>query len=528
MGIPSTEFITRTGGTKKDYDYFLKVWKKNKALAKVFLGHCRNGTKGDAVDNNNNHPIRVGEIVGVHNGKIDNDKAIFEKLKCGRDGEVDSEAIFRLLHHYTKNGTEPFTTKMIQEVVHRLAGPYAVMTFSGNNPYQMAMFRDGRPVEMLLIKKLGIVICASEDKIMKQAIFRYNKMSSLYEAGFPELEEDDLELKQMPDDSAIVFDLRTEITKKTDLADLYDWEKMSRTKYWGTAPTYTSYGTGKSTTNKSTVNAKSPTKPKTTTQTPSTKNKVTVPPGNGDDDEEPGRIWSKADGAYKTEDLKGIDDSNKMRNVELDIDENSLTEIDKITSTDDEGGLKKQGEEVEDLIGDAANIEEIDPSTGKTTEIDVTVDAEAMEAAEEAVGKEEMFEKAEEVLDALDVKDLRTLEALDIVALANRMKKRLGKDIFAKGYATRRGQELAGDEKYREAQKNIIAVKTFTKVIMRILKEKNVKIGDDALSKAIAEAMESKEGLSSISLDKVFKPGDERELDLIKTTKKVLRSKEGR
>ena len=91
MGIPSPDFIARFGETDTDYDGFLKVWRENwqkrKKAAKTFIGHCRKTSIGEADDNNNNHPIKVGDIVGIHNGTLTNYEKIFKKLRCPRDGE---------------------------------------------------------------------------------------------------------------------------------------------------------------------------------------------------------------------------------------------------------------------------------------------------------------------------------------------------------------------------------------------------------------------------------------------------------
>lgn len=59
------------------------------------ITHCRFGTHGNNMDNRNNHPIKVGNIVGVHNGVISNHEQLGEKY--GRTAEVDSEVIFSSL-----------------------------------------------------------------------------------------------------------------------------------------------------------------------------------------------------------------------------------------------------------------------------------------------------------------------------------------------------------------------------------------------------------------------------------------------
>ena len=62
--------------------------------------HTRLATQGAPADPGNNHPIRRGNIVGVHNGMLWNDNEIFGSEDMPRDAEVDSEAIFALLQKY--------------------------------------------------------------------------------------------------------------------------------------------------------------------------------------------------------------------------------------------------------------------------------------------------------------------------------------------------------------------------------------------------------------------------------------------
>jgi glucosamine 6-phosphate synthetase-like amidotransferase/phosphosugar isomerase protein len=63
------------------------------------LVHVRDYTKGHPTIEANNHPIRHGSVVGIHNGIIENDEELFERYGLERahpDMTVDSEAIFAL------------------------------------------------------------------------------------------------------------------------------------------------------------------------------------------------------------------------------------------------------------------------------------------------------------------------------------------------------------------------------------------------------------------------------------------------
>jgi glucosamine 6-phosphate synthetase-like amidotransferase/phosphosugar isomerase protein len=66
------------------------------------LVHVRDYTKGHPTIESNNHPIRHGSVVGIHNGIIVNDEEIFAHYGFERahpDMTVDSEAIFALAEH---------------------------------------------------------------------------------------------------------------------------------------------------------------------------------------------------------------------------------------------------------------------------------------------------------------------------------------------------------------------------------------------------------------------------------------------
>jgi len=240
-GERSSGFIGLLGDSKDCYGSFMKVWKENDVPAKVVLGHCRAGTVGDKEDNENNHPIKVGNLVGIHNGAIRNHDKIFKNLGCKRDGKVDSEAIFRMFDHFTNKGKEPFTLDMIQEIVNRIDGPYAISLFNADNLEQLPLFRDGRPVEMLLLRKYGLLFIVSEKKFWNAVQFTYERLafyySELLNVKLPSfLDKEDVDTKMLPDDSAMLFDLSKKVSMDTKIDDLGEWRKMDRTKKMWKAP----------------------------------------------------------------------------------------------------------------------------------------------------------------------------------------------------------------------------------------------------------------------------------------------------
>ena len=71
------------------------------------LLHVRDYTKGHPTIAANNHPVRHGAVVGVHNGIIVNDEEIFERHGFERDEpgmSVDTEAILALVEAFGADG----------------------------------------------------------------------------------------------------------------------------------------------------------------------------------------------------------------------------------------------------------------------------------------------------------------------------------------------------------------------------------------------------------------------------------------
>jgi len=473
MGIPAPDFITRFGEKETDFEGLLKVWREYPKKMQIFLGHCRKSSVGNSYDNKNNHPIQVGDIIMVHNGTLTNHDIIFDKLDCHREGEVDSEAIARLLHHYTKGGTEPFTTDMLKETAKRLEGTYSVLAVNGNNPYQVAQFRDGKPAEAVLVRPLKTVFIASEQKFLKEVLFEFNKMGKLFasHAKFPYLTKADCDFKMLIDDSLSLWDLTVPIEDKTEIGELFDFEKTpARTqKIWKS--TKSTYSTGTGTTNtgaKKTAEVNASSNPKSSTSSDDDK---------GDDDENCGLVWSSPLNRYKRQD--GIDKTKEMGAVEIDTETGVVKAVDGEEDIDikevdaskvenlydnsaevDELKMKKTKEAVDSVKKDAKKSKSTSSATETekdivdgadtsgevsmvTKEIDMSQDPEALKKAEECVEKGLVkYESEDEVVDALDVGTLAGLRNLPMHALANRIRKFIFKQAFIAGYITCKKEDI--------------------------------------------------------------------------------------
>lgn len=245
-GDRAGEFLSKFATSKEYFGGLLKVWDQHKDPCRVYLGHCRKGTGGDKTDNANNHPIKIKNLVGIHNGMLRNDDEIFEKLGCKRDGQVDSEAIFRLLDYCTNHGAEPFTNEMLIEVANRLDGEYAITLFNADNREQVPFIRYKRPVEFILLKELGIVLAISELKFWSNVHFKYERIANYYgdmlKLDLPNfLNPNMIDKKAMTDDTVGIFDLTKEVTGKTKIEDLFEDKRIIGAKKWKAAYTSSAY-----------------------------------------------------------------------------------------------------------------------------------------------------------------------------------------------------------------------------------------------------------------------------------------------
>lgn len=87
--------VTKDGVTA--YEFMDRIMESVSPECRAAIIHTRFGTKGSSDKNENNHPIVLPGIVGVHNGIITNDEEVTKKLELDRVAEVDSEVLFHII-----------------------------------------------------------------------------------------------------------------------------------------------------------------------------------------------------------------------------------------------------------------------------------------------------------------------------------------------------------------------------------------------------------------------------------------------
>lgn len=144
---------------------FNRTYGVPKVGIKTCVLHTRFATQGHQSNPLNNHPIIYKNLVGVHNGWVDNDNHIFKVYKAKRFAEVDSEAIWALLYEHAKKSDDP------TEAMQVLQGTAAVAWLDTEQRDVLHLSRImGSPVSVArLTDGMGFVF-ASTDYLLKQAL----------------------------------------------------------------------------------------------------------------------------------------------------------------------------------------------------------------------------------------------------------------------------------------------------------------------------------------------------------------------
>lgn len=547
MGVASGEFISRFGGKETDFGGFTKLWREGKPV-KIMLGHCRKSSVG-STDNVNNHPIKVGEIVGIHNGTLKNHEIIIEMLGNKRDGEVDSEAIFRLINHFTNKSAEPFTPEVILEVCRRLEGQYACLAFNGNNPYQLASFRDGRPMEYAYIRPLQLLVIASEKGFFEDAFCIFNREVNIYgnKKKLPHLSFEDVDFRSLPNDNLNIFDLTQHVDEHTKLEDLLDFTRIPfNDKIWTNAlmTRPKSKAVNKVNTaddNNATVaqnKTAAPTIGKTIYSDNAAAGKKT---SSGKQGVPVGRIWVKEMKKYRVVDAKELEEAASLGRIELSADEVSKD----VVTVKNEKQMLQEAANIEDMVVDPAKIEEIPFKSAENNsgaengmptvqEVDMTVDPDAIEQATDALAKMPRFSDDNDLANTLNIASAEDLARIPLYGIGNRIKKiafRLGFMECARRMKnkTMKASPNEASIDISKAQKHIRVLKVMhalmSKIVNRKLSPATSEFHEE-IDLAVKDSLSKSKELTTEAFKSLFTEGDLRANPALRQVKRSLRSRE--
>ena len=128
--------------------------------ATLLLGHTRWRTRGDENVNENNHPIRAGDILGTHNGTIYNANYLFRRFKLHRFAEVDSELLCRLAGRAAGNG--PIDIERFKTRLKLCRGQMAALLASRLDPETVLVLKGNKPLELRIHARHRAVLYTSE------------------------------------------------------------------------------------------------------------------------------------------------------------------------------------------------------------------------------------------------------------------------------------------------------------------------------------------------------------------------------
>jgi glucosamine 6-phosphate synthetase-like amidotransferase/phosphosugar isomerase protein len=147
------------------------------------LGHTRRPTKGSRWRNVNNHPILTDNVIGIHNGMIRNDDVLFGSLALPRQGEVDSEVIFRLQETIDPLQSLPDYCSTLRERANWLDGLFATLSVDLRNPARLVVLKHRRPLCLHYEDSLEALFFSSRYVFLRLA-FGQSVIMEVLEDGF--------------------------------------------------------------------------------------------------------------------------------------------------------------------------------------------------------------------------------------------------------------------------------------------------------------------------------------------------------
>jgi glucosamine 6-phosphate synthetase-like amidotransferase/phosphosugar isomerase protein len=133
------------------------------------LGHTRMPTKGAPEDNVNNHPLRAGPVIGIHNGHIRNDDALFRQLGLPRAGEVDSEIIFRLLATLSPARLNGTYLRSVLNRIQLLRGRFTTLSIDVRKPTRLLAVKADMPLCVHYHAPLQVLCFSSRYLFLRKA-----------------------------------------------------------------------------------------------------------------------------------------------------------------------------------------------------------------------------------------------------------------------------------------------------------------------------------------------------------------------
>jgi predicted glutamine amidotransferase len=141
--------------------------------ARCSILHTRAATQGSEKDNNNNHPVITGGIVGVHNGVLWNDDSLFRRMGIERIAEVDTEAAFAAIAYGTQiheEDNKPRLAADLKGVLEEIEGSAALAWMTVGKPNELNLARVSQSPLVVAKTTGGSIVFASTLSAIKAGL----------------------------------------------------------------------------------------------------------------------------------------------------------------------------------------------------------------------------------------------------------------------------------------------------------------------------------------------------------------------
>ena len=131
-------------------------------------GHTRWPTRGAADLVSNAQPLRVGRILGTHNGTVINADDLFERFDLSRFAEVDSEIIFRMADDTLRDGR--IDPPVFKERLALCRGQISAVLASKLDPTTVIVVKGNMPLEFRYHPGHQVMVYASDSAYLSVAL----------------------------------------------------------------------------------------------------------------------------------------------------------------------------------------------------------------------------------------------------------------------------------------------------------------------------------------------------------------------
>ncbi|MFM1807051.1 MAG: hypothetical protein RL212_1310 [Pseudomonadota bacterium] len=180
---------------------------ENRASGLAVVGHSRLVTNGSQGMDENNQPVRSSHCIGVHNGIVVNDAALWAShTDLVRKSQVDTEVIFQLIDKYQAQDVD--LPDAIIKTYHQLQGE-ANVAFLHDNERSLCLATNVGSLYFTHVPSMGIFVFASEKYFLKQ-ILRNSRLTKVAPVQIEQLHSNQALIVKIPDLSQYKFSLAHE------------------------------------------------------------------------------------------------------------------------------------------------------------------------------------------------------------------------------------------------------------------------------------------------------------------------------